>query len=157
MQEGLPQFLSTGVIALHMEDGQYIQDLPKNWYSSNAYGDKLVEYLTEWHERDDGQPFFAYLPFSAPHWPLQAPKEFVDHYRGKYRDGPDVLRRKRLEKLTELGLIESNVEPHPVVAPDEIQGWTEISQYERDFSARAMEAYAGMVEVRIWINYRFQR
>ena len=98
MQEGLPQFLSTGVIALHMEDGQYIQDLPKNWYSSNAYGDKLVEYLTEWHERDDGQPFFAYLPFSAPHWPLQAPKEFVDHYK---RQVSRWARRTALQKARE--------------------------------------------------------
>ncbi len=140
-----------------MEDNAYVNTLPEDFYSSNAYGDKMLQYLSEWHtqkqtcdaETDANAPFFAYLAFSAPHWPLQAPKEFIDHYRGAYDEGPDVLRRKRLDKLVELGLIEHGVEPHPVVAPDEIKGWDEMSDFERKMSARTMEAYAGMVEVSI--------
>jgi arylsulfatase A-like enzyme len=155
IEDGLPQFLSTGVIALHMEDGEYVEKLPKDFYSSNAYGSKMVEYLTEWKKTNDGSPFFGYYPFSAPHWPLQAPKEYIDHYRGLYDEGPDALRRNRLRKLVELGLIEQGVEPHPVVAPDEIKGWEEMTDFERQSSARAMEAYAGMVEVSGTTNQEF--
>lgn len=56
--------------ALYIEDNQFIDELPKDFYSSDAFGDKLLQYLKE---RDQTRPFFAYLPFSAPHWPLQAP------------------------------------------------------------------------------------
>lgn len=148
IKEGLPQFLSTGVIAMHTEDEHYVDQnqLPKDFYSSNAYGDKLLEYLKSHGEKKDDRPFLAYLPFSAPHWPLQAPKEYVDHYKGVYDEGPEVLRRKRLEKLVNLGMIEPNTEPHPVVA-DEVGGWDEMTDHERKLSCRAMEAYAGMVEV----------
>ena len=74
---------------LHMEDGEYIFDLPKGWYSSDSYGDILLRYLKDWQasnskldSSEDAQPFFAYYPFSAPHWPLQAPQEYIQHYRG---------------------------------------------------------------------------
>lgn len=107
----------------------------------------MVEYLQEWHDQESDNPFFGYLCFSAPHWPLQAPKEFIEHYRGVYDEGPDVLRQKRLGRLVKLGLVEPGIEPHPVVVPDEIKGWEEMSEFERKMSARSMEAYAGMVEV----------
>lgn len=130
-----------------MEDDQYVEELPADFYSSNAYGDKMVQYLKEWKHCKNDSPFFGYYAFSAPHWPLQAPKEYVDRYRGVYDEGPEVLRQRRLQKLVELGLIEPGIEPHPVVAPDEIKGWEDMSDFERENSARCMEAYAGMVEV----------
>jgi arylsulfatase len=63
------------------------RQLPKDFYSSDAFGDKLLQYLKE---RDQSRPFFAYLPFSAPHWPLQAPADIVDKYRGRYDAGPEA-------------------------------------------------------------------
>lgn len=142
-----PKFLEKSVIALHMEDDHYVKDLPEGWYSSNGYGDRMLQYLKEWKEDKElsQKPFFAYYPFSAPHWPLQAPKEYIDHYRGTYKDGPEALRQARLKKLIELGMIPKNVRPHPVVA-DEVQGWDQMDDYHRKASCTAMEAYAGMVE-----------
>ena len=141
-----PKFLEKSVIALHMEDDHYVKDLPEGWYSSNGYGDRMLQYLKEWkEEKSDDKPFFAYYPFSAPHWPLQAPKEYVDHYRGRYKDGPEELRQARLKKLVELGMIPEGVKPHPVVA-DEVQGWDEMGDFHQNMSSTAMEAYAGMVE-----------
>jgi arylsulfatase len=90
-------------------------------------------------------PFFAYLPFTAPHWPLQAPQEYIKKYHGVYDDGPDALRLKRLAKLQELGLVPKDITPHPVVA-DEVKAWAEMSADERAKSARAMEVFAAMVE-----------
>ena len=140
-----PKFLEKSVIALHMEDDHYISELPKGWYSSDGYGDRMLKYLHEWHDRKDDRPFFAYYPFSAPHWPLQAPKKYIDHYKGVYDEGPEALRQKRLKRLIELGMIPDGVKPHPVVA-DEVKGWEEMSEMERKLSSKAMEAYAGMVE-----------
>lgn len=143
--ENLPTFLEASYIALHMEDDHYVKKLPDGWYSSDGYGDKMVEYLKEWKAKDDGQPFFSYLPFTAPHWPLQAPREYIEHYRGVYDEGPDVLREKRLQRLKELGMIKDDVKPHPVVA-EEVKEWKDYTPEEKKKSCTAMEVYAGMVE-----------
>ncbi|KAJ7176078.1 alkaline-phosphatase-like protein [Mycena crocata] len=157
-----PTFLEASFIGLHMEDGEYVRnaDLPgyvkpgtrgegegkgEGWYSSNGYGDKMVQYLKDRKERKEERPFFAYLPFTAPHWPLQAPQKHIQHYRGKYNDGPDALRLARLKKLQELGLVPEGVKAHEVVA-DEVKAWEELTPDEKAKSARAMEVFAGMVE-----------
>ncbi|KAB8627237.1 hypothetical protein FH972_026070 [Carpinus fangiana] len=141
----IPEFMTMSFIALHSEDGKYVKKLPEGWYSSDGYGDKMLSYLKERTENKDERPFFGYFPFTAPHWPLQAPQEYIKHYRGVYDDGPDALRQRRLQRLKELGMIDQDVEPHPVVA-DEVKAWEELSADEKAKSARAMECFAGMVE-----------
>ncbi|KAJ5408779.1 hypothetical protein N7509_002662 [Penicillium cosmopolitanum] len=152
-KDQIPTFIEASYIALHMEDGEYVRKLPEDWYSSDGYGDKMVDYIREWKESGgsagpDGngdRPFFGYLPFTAPHWPLQAPREYIDHYRGVYDEGPDVLRQKRLQRLKELGMIRDNVEAHPVNA-EEVKPWDDFTPDEKKKSATAMEVFAGMVE-----------
>lgn len=131
---------------LYVEDGLYAENLPDDFYSSDTFADKLIQYLGE--RKDDDRPFFAYLPFSAPHWPLQAPAEIVEHYRGRYDAGPDALRAERLAKQKALGLLDAEVSAHPVVAPT--PEWDALSPQERAFSARTMEVYAAMVERLDW-------
>lgn len=97
--ESTPRILK-GTPALYVEDERYLDTLPEGFYSSDAFGDKLLQYLKE---RDQSRPFFAYLPFSAPHWPLQAPREIVEKYRGRYDAGPEALRQERLARLKEAG------------------------------------------------------
>ncbi|TGJ86341.1 hypothetical protein E0Z10_g2404 [Xylaria hypoxylon] len=141
----IPDFMTMSFIALHSEDGEYVKKLPDGWYSSNGYGDKMLQYLRDWKEGGDDRPFFGYLPFTAPHWPLQAPQEYIKKYRGVYDEGPEALRQKRLRRLKDLGMIAQDVEPHPVVA-EEVKEWNELSDVERANSCRAMECFAGMVE-----------
>lgn len=153
----IPEFMTMSFIALHSEDGAYVKSLPEGWYSSDGYGDKMLAYLKEWkaeqdekdqqakEEGEERRPFFGYFPFTAPHWPLQAPQEYIKKYRGVYDDGPDALRARRLAKLKELGLVGADVEPHPVVA-DEVKEWADLTAEERANSCRAMEVFAGMVE-----------
>lgn len=131
---------------LYVEDGLYAENLPDDFYSSDTFADKLIQYLGE--RKDDDRPFFAYLPFSAPHWPLQAPADIVEHYRGRYDAGPDALRAERLAKQKALGLLDAEVSAHPVVAPT--PEWDALSPQERAFSARTMEVYAAMVERLDW-------
>ena len=141
----IPDFMTMSFIALHSEDGEFVKKLPEDWYSSDGYGDKMLEYLKERKGKQDERPFFAYLPFTAPHWPLQAPQEYIKHYRGVYDDGPDALRHRRLQRLKELGMVASDVQPHPVVA-DEVKEWQRLTPEEKAKSCRAMECFAGMVE-----------
>lgn len=145
-EENPPSFLEASYIALHMEDDHYAPKLPEGWYSSNGYGDKMLGYLKDWKESKDERPFFGYFPFTAPHWPLQAPMEYINHYRGVYDDGPDALREKRLQQLKELGMVAEDVKPHPVVAEEEVGEWDNLTAEEKKKSATAMEVFAGMVE-----------
>lgn len=87
---------------------------------------------------------FAYLPFSAPHWPLQAPQEDIDRYKGRYADGPVKLREQRLEKLKQLQLVDAETTIHPVLARTPF--WENLTQEQRDKSSRIMEVYAAMVD-----------
>ncbi|KAK8234605.1 arylsulfatase [Phyllosticta capitalensis] len=144
-------FFDSVVTALHMEDSEYVPELPSDFYSSDYYGTKLIDYLSNRAPEDEGKPFFAYLPFSAPHWPLQAPKESIDKYRGFYDDGPAALRLRRLESLKKLGLIDPSIKPHDVVTvPGDPAEWEDMDAATRAKSARAMEAYAGMVDRMDW-------
>lgn len=131
----------TGAKTLYTEDHRFVDELPKVYYSSDSFTDRLLEFL---EERPKDKPFFAYLPFSTPHWPLQAPRELIEKYRGKYDHGPDELREQRLKRLKALGLCADDVVPHPVITDE--PAWDELSENERKLSARAMEVYAAMVE-----------
>jgi arylsulfatase A-like enzyme len=135
------------VPTLYTEDDQFVT-VGEDFYSSDSYTDTLLGYFRERAE-DDDRPFFAYLPFQAPHWPLQAPDESVAKYRGRYDAGPDALREERLASLKRLGLCAPDVEPHPVVA-DGAPEWADMTDEERAISARSMEVYAGMVDRMDW-------
>ncbi|MEI9992739.1 MAG: arylsulfatase [Rhizomicrobium sp.] len=130
---------------IYTEDDKFV-GLPEDFYTSDGFTDKLISYLDE--RPKDGAPFFAYLAFSAPHWPLQAPDELIAKYRGRYDAGPDALRAARLKRLIELGLCAPDIVPHPVVARS--KPWDEMNTEERAVSARTMEVYAAMVERIDW-------
>ncbi|KAI8233090.1 putative sulfatase [Colletotrichum sp. SAR 10_86] len=121
-------------------------DLPKDFYSTRYFTDRMIKFLEERNENEKDQPFFAYLPFTAPHWPLQAPREVVEKYAGKYDNGPDALTQQRLQRLVELGLVDEGIEHAP---PTGVLGkdWKELSDLERKESARKMEVFAAMVEL----------
>ncbi|MEN6541384.1 arylsulfatase [Parvibaculum sp.] len=129
---------------LYTEDDRFV-DLPEDFYSSDGFTTKLLQYLGE---RKDDRPFFAYLAFSAPHWPLQAPDDLIAKYKGRYDKGPEALREERLERLKALGLCAKDIKAHPIVAKN--KPWDEMNDEERARSARAMEVYAAMVERLDW-------
>ncbi|GGP24063.1 arylsulfatase [Silvimonas iriomotensis] len=140
----IPRLLK-GTRGLYAEDGEYVKTLPDDYYSSDYFTDRLLGYLAE---APAGKPFFAYLPFSAPHWPLQAPDELIARYAHRYHAGPDALRLERLARLKELGLIDADVEAHPVIATN--AEWSALTDEQKAFSARTMAVYAAMVERMDW-------
>ena len=95
-----------GLVRNFAKDGEAYVPPPEGFYATDAFTDFAVECI-EQHE-DAGQPFFLYLPYTAPHWPLHALPEDIAKYRGKYMEGWPALRKQRYERLIELGLIEDD-------------------------------------------------
>jgi arylsulfatase len=124
----------------YRENGQPVA-LPVDHYSSRTYADKLLEYVDE---VPVGQPFFAVLAFTAPHWPLQAPDAYLEKYRGAYRDGYAPVRTARFNKQRELGIVASDLQPAPLEGP--WPAWEQLSPTMRDLESRRMQVYAAMVE-----------
>lgn len=134
----------------YTEDGQVvpISALPDDFFSTNYFTDKLISYLES--GKNSGKPFFAYAAYTAPHWPLQAPTEYRDRYRGVYDAGYDVIRNGRIARQKQLGLIPANfTAAEPIAtqnAPQKYGKWNELSTEQKALEARRMEIYAGMVE-----------
>jgi arylsulfatase A-like enzyme len=128
----------------YTENGKPAQ-LPKDFYSSDYFTDKLLEYLRADAAAD--KPFFAYLPFTAPHWPLQAPAASIEKYKGRYAGGWEVLRRERIARQRELGLLPANSDTS---APHTMGNWNALSAEAQQRKAREMEIYAAMVDRLDW-------
>lgn len=113
-----------------------------SYYFTDEIGNNATEFLTE--QNKENKPFFLYLAFTAPHWPLQAKPEDIAKYRGKFDDGWDALRTKRLEKLRENGIITPT---QTIAARDpEVPEWNKLTWDEKDFWKKKMEVYAAMVD-----------
>lgn len=126
----------------YRENGKRV-DLPDDFFSSEFYTDKIINYIDS--DKEDGKPFFAYLAYTAPHWPLQAPTEYIDKYKGKYNAGYNDLTEKRLSALKELGLTNADTKaPKPVYPENE--NWDNLSDEQKKIDVREMEIYAAMVD-----------
>jgi arylsulfatase A-like enzyme len=121
-------------------DGKEFQ-LPEDFYSSKFLVDKTIEFIDS--NRDDGKPFFAYVPFQAVHIPVQAPKEFTDKYLDTYKDGWTALREQRQARAIELGLIPADA---AMVTMDTTGDWEALSDAQKRYNAKRMAVYAGMVD-----------
>ncbi len=113
---------------------------PGDFYMTDAFTDHALQFLQE--HGDNPAPFFLYLPFTAPHWPLHAWPEDIEKYRGRYDCGWDSIREERYERLKSLGIID----PKWALSPrdDEVPPWSEVDNKE-DWALR-MNVYAAMVD-----------
>ena len=128
--------------ANYREGKTKIEKLPKDFYSTKFYTETMINYID--NERDTGKPFFAYLAYTAPHWPLQAPRASIEKYRGKYDQGYDVLTEQRIKNLQALGFISKDVPVYPQLLGE--KPWRELDPEEQRRQARTMEIYAAMVD-----------
>lgn len=134
---------SPDIKASYWEDGVKLSELPADFqYSSQYYVDKMIDYLGNHDAR--AQPFFAYLAFTAPHWPLQAPAEATARHAGRYDDGYDALAEKRLARSKDLGVIPPSA-GRSARSPKEVP-FVDLSDEQRKFEIRAMEVYAAMID-----------
>lgn len=136
------QGLFQGYPAKYKEDGQ-VAKLPKDFYSTDFYTDKILSYLKDDRKKD--QPFFAYVAYKAPHWPLQAPDAYLNKYKGAYQDGYDAIRQKRLNKQIELGLIPKNTKANNPFA-DKLPSWDKLTPAQKAEQTKTMQVYAAMID-----------
>jgi arylsulfatase len=127
---------------LYRDNGRLVKELPDDFYSTTFYTDRVIEQIES--NEDDGKPFFAYLSYTAPHWPLQAPDSVINKYRGQYDLGYDLIRERRFARQQELGLFPTSVKAPQ--RPAYVKPWTQLNDQKRAFHARNMEIYAAMID-----------
>lgn len=112
----------------------------KDWYITDAISDNVVAFLNEHGRRP--APFFLYVAYTAPHWPLHAHTQDIEKYRGTYRQGWDTLRRQRHDRLLAAGLVQ---ERWPLTPRDSsVPAWPDVKDVdERDLR---MAVYAAQID-----------
>jgi arylsulfatase A-like enzyme len=151
----------------HTEDDKPLPPVEpnSNFYATTAIVDHSIKCLKEHAQFYAQKPFFQYLCFTSPHFPLQALPEDIAKYRDRYRDGWDVVRARRYARQRELGLITCELAPrHEKTAPswnpseEELQkrvglgeigravAWTDLTDEQRAFQANKMAIHAAMVD-----------
>ena len=113
----------------------------EDFYATDTFTDIACEYISDACERDD-RPFFLYLAYNSPHWPLNAKWSDYQKYKGNYREGWDALMKRRLAKQKAIGLFETTFDPAPHDGPD----WNSLKPKVRENLDSIMAAYAGCID-----------
>jgi arylsulfatase len=125
---------------------------PGKFYSTDALTDYALDFLAD--ARTLGKPFFLYLAYNAPHFPLQAPKEEIAKYADLYQKGWDAIRAERYERMKQLGILGSGWPLAPRsdywTYQNKNRGtnpaWDTLDADRRADLARRMAIFAGMVD-----------
>ena len=152
----------------HFKDDQPLPAVPKgtDYYATTALADHAIEVLREHADEHAGAPFFHYLAFAAPHFPLHALPEDIALYDETYQVGWDAIRLQRWQRMRKLGLLDdqavselSRVERDlgpPYHFPDALTKlgagevnrpvpWNSLNQEQKKFQAKKMAIHAAMI------------
>ena len=139
-----------------------IRDDP-GYFTARDIADQSVAYLRDHQHQYPDEPFFAYVAFMGPHFPLQAPPETIAKYRGVYDEGWDVIRKRRWQRVQQelrqsynYPTLEPEVGP-PYAFPEDWErlgggevvretAWQSLSEDQRRFQSAKMEIHAAMVD-----------
>ena len=112
---------------------------PPGFYATSVFSDTAASFI---RQHDPTKPFFMYLAYNAPHWPLHAPQKDIDRYRGEYMIGWDSIRKGRIHRMKALGIVDEAVQLserfHSV--PD----WTTLPDAEKEQWDLKMALYAAV-------------
>lgn len=114
----------------------------EDFYTTDAFTDHAIQYVDQSIKSGKDSPFFLYLAYNAPHWPIQAPPEVVEKYKGKYDDGWAALRNKRYQQMIDMGLIDKQWKMSPQDAID----WESLDNAKQEEMSLRMAIYAAMVD-----------
>jgi arylsulfatase len=110
-----------------------------DFYYTNAIADNAVKFI---HEHSSDNPFFMYVPFTAPHWPMHALPQDIAKYKGRYAKGWDALRAERHKRMIKMGLLKSDWK---ITQRDSNElPWEDVDN--KEWFQRRMEVYAAMVD-----------
>jgi arylsulfatase len=138
----MTNFTGASPWSVFTENGRYLTRLPKGYYATKTYTDKMIEFIDA--NRGDGKPFFAYVSHQAPHDPYHLPNEWRNRHVGEYDMGWDPVRQARLKRQIELGILPAGTQlaerlwflPDPIV----------LAPAARAILGKKMELYVGMME-----------
>lgn len=113
-----------------------------DFFYTDAISDQAVNYIEEHQKTAPDQPFFQYVAYTAPHWPLHAHEEDIEKYKGRFDEGWDVLREKRMKRMKAMGIIDDSWD---LSDRDPSQpAWEEAS--DKEWRLRCMEVYAAQID-----------
>ncbi len=123
-------------------NGEVWDDFDEGFYTTDANVDWSMKFIKE--ALASKKPFFHYLAFNAPHYPLQAPKDDVEKYWGRYDSGWEEIRKARFQKQKKLGVLPESLELPPM--PDHVTRWENLTDHQREFESFRMSVFAAMVD-----------
>lgn len=97
----------------------------EEWYTTDVFTDWALKFLDE--AGAEKEPFFLYVAYNAPHWPLEAPEEDINRYRGRYTKGWQEVRRKRFLRMQEMGILNAAWE----LPEDDVPDWSDLSEKDQ--------------------------
>ena len=117
--------------------------LPEGSYLTDAISDTAVKFIYE-HSLKNSNPFFMYVAYNAPHFPLHAKRSDIEKYRKKYLEGWDKLRKERFEKMKRIGLLSADSKLSPKT--EDIEEWESLSSEKKNEMALRMAIYAAQID-----------
>ncbi len=112
------------------------------FYLTDAISDSAVAFINSHSKEKKENPFFLYVAYTSPHWPLHALEEDIKKYEGKYASGWDSLRNERYKKILRLGIITEKYKMSP--RTEGIPSWKEAEN--KELWIRRMQVYAAMID-----------
>lgn len=135
-------FKPSGKRGITLENQNLDPPSDPDYYTTDAFTDYAIKFLDE---HDDDRPFFLYLAYTAPHWPLHARNEDIAKYVGEYRDiGWDQLRVQRLAKQKQLGIVADSMDLPP--RDEGARAWSDLEPQQKEELDYRMAVYAAMID-----------
>ncbi len=125
---------------VHNEEPIFTDSIPADFYYADFVADKAIDMMDEMTA--DGKPFFMYVAFQEPHWPLHAKPQDIAKYKGRFDDGWDAMRQRRYRRMLELGLIKAEEMPEATNASG--RKWKD--EPDKAFQSANMEVHAAMID-----------
>jgi len=130
---------------LYVDNHPIHLDPPENYHLSEDLVDRSLGMIRDHCTSAPSAPFMMYLAFGACHWPHQAPREYIDRFKGKYDAGWDVARQRRLDAQAKMGIVPAGTRLAP--RNDDVLPWDDVQRDDAvvSLSTRLQEAYAGFM------------
>lgn len=119
-----------------------ISIVEEDYYTTDAYTDSAIQFIHDSREENEDKPFFLYLAYTAPHWPMQAPPEDVNKYKGRYLQGWASLRQERFQRIKAMGLISEEWE----MAPQDAREWNSLTEAKKIEMDLRRAIYSAMID-----------
>ncbi len=141
--EGVPA-RKNGEVRIYCFDDKkmvpYYTPKEKDWYTTDYFTKWAIDFLEQY--RNEDQPYFLYLSYTAPHDPLHAWPEDIAKYDGVYEVGYEAIREQRFKRMKDLGIMGPDVQ----LSKSTHRPWNSLSAAQKKDQARRMQVYAAMID-----------